>query len=234
MWILSTLSGHYRARYVLPVFPGLALLTAELVTAPVSGVARRARAVALVVCGGFVFVVGIAAFLPMAQLISGEDGAYVPHAGWEKVMLVVLATIALVALIRSTRTGGASGAVVLGFALAVIFLIEGLTYPARYARSFDVRPLAVAAAASVGPSGGSVIGYPDLRLSYDVYLHRHRVIEIRDDSAVRARLQGAPRDAFIMTRDRWNALAAGAHPGWRVLASARLGDRMMVTVGSGP
>jgi hypothetical protein len=234
MWVLSTLSGHYRARYVLPVFPGLALLTAELVTAPLTGVARRARAVAFVVCGGCVLAVAIATFLPMARLVSGEDGAYVPHAAWEKVMLVVLATAALVALIRSARNSGAGGAVVLGLALAVIFLMEGFTYPGRYARAFDVRPLAAAASASVGPSGGAVIGYPDLRLSYDVYLHRHRVIEIRDDSTVRARLQGEPRDSFIMTRDRWNALAAGAHPGWRVLASAKLGDRTMVTVGSGP
>src|SRR5262249_21212020 len=37
LWLLIAVSGHFRARYVLPVLPGLALLTAEVVTAPVAG-----------------------------------------------------------------------------------------------------------------------------------------------------------------------------------------------------
>src|SRR2546425_4548078 len=44
LWLLVAISGNYRSRYILVVFPGLALLTAEFLTARVTGRARRARA----------------------------------------------------------------------------------------------------------------------------------------------------------------------------------------------
>src|SRR5438552_4237194 len=48
-------------------------------------------------------------------------------------------------------------------------LFRSVAYPIRYTRAFDIRPLTVAAAANVAP-GGTVVGYPGLRLSYDFYL----------------------------------------------------------------
>lgn len=233
LWLLSALSGNYRSRYMLPIFPGLALLTAEFLTAPLGGRARRARNTAMVVCGAFVVVAAIAAFLPLAPLMVNEDVAYLPRAWWERAVLLLLAATACLGLVRGARAPDASGAVVLALALAAIFLVEGVTYPGRYASAFDVRPLAAAAAAST-PPGGAVIGYPDLRLSYDVYLHHRRVSEMSDGGAVRARVCAAPRDVFIMTLDRWKALAPDAHPRWRILGSTQVGDRRMVTVGSGP
>ena len=74
-----------------------------------------------------------------------------------------------------------------------------------------------------------MVGYPDLRLSYDFYLRR-RVVEISDEASVRTRLATAPDDAFIMTAERWQALTA-ADPVWQVLASATLRDTHMVAVG---
>lgn len=231
VWVLSALSGNYRSRYILPVFPGLALLTAEFLTAPLTGASRRARNIAMLGCGVGVVVVATAVFFPLASLVANEDGAYVPTVGWEKAALLLLAAAACAALVRAVRGDAArSGAVALALALALILVIEGVTYPVRYAQAFDVRPLAQAAAMSVAP-GGLVIGYPDLRLSYDVYLHRQKVVEMSDETAVRARLRATPRDAFIMTAERWTALAPDAHPDWRVLASATLRDRNMVTVG---
>ena len=75
-----------------------------------------------------------------------------------------------------------------------------------------------------------MVGYPDLRLSYDFYLRR-RVVEISDEASVRTRLATAPDDAFIMTAERWQALTAAADPAWQVLASATLWDTHMVVVG---
>jgi 4-amino-4-deoxy-L-arabinose transferase-like glycosyltransferase len=233
LWLLSALSGNYRARYMLPIFPGLAVLTAEFLTASLGGSARRARDTAAVVCGAVVVVAAIAALFPLASLMINEDIAYFPGAWWERAVLLLLAATACVGLVRGARAPDASGAVVLALALAAIFIVEGVTYPGRYAHAFDVRPLAAAAVASTPPDG-TVIGYPDLRLSYDVYLRDRRVIEMSDGNAVAARVRAAPQDVFVMTADRWKALAPGAHPRWRVLASAKVGDRTMVTVGSGP
>ena len=230
LWVLSALSGNYRSRYMLPVFPGLALLTAELLTAPMSAAAARARDVALRACGVLLAVAAVATLFPVGALLNNEDVAYVPTGGWERVALAMLAALACAGLLRATRGDRTQGAVALGLGLAAILLVIGVTYPIRYARDFDVRPLAAAALASLGPDG-AVIGYPDLRLSYDVYLRHRRVVEVRDVQAVQARVGTAPRDAFIMTAGRWQALAPGAHPAWGVLATARVGDRTMVAVG---
>ena len=230
LWLLSALSGNYRSRYMLPVFPGLALLTAEFLTAPLFGAAARARDVALRACGVLVLLAAAVTLSPLASLLNNEDASYVPTGALERAALVVLAAIACAGLVRAARRDRTRGPMVLGLALAAVFIVLGVTYPARYARDFDIRPLAAAAVGSLAPDG-AVIGYPDLRLSYDVYLRRRRVVELRDVEAVQARVRTAPRDAFIMTASRWQALAPSADPGWRVLATARIGDRTMVTVG---
>jgi len=233
LWLLVAISGNYRSRYILVVFPGLALLTAEFLTARVTGPARRVQTFASLAAGVFALAVAAAAGVGRAsllRLVHGEDRAYIPEAGWERVAIAALALVACAALVRGVRLGAPqSGAV--GFALAVagVLLVEGVAYPIRYTRAFDIRPLTVAAAANVAP-GGTVVGYPGLRLSYDFYLQR-RVVEIGDEAAVRARLRTAPHDAFIMTAERWRALAPAADPTWQVLASATVGDKSMVAVG---
>ena len=231
LWLLIAISGNYRSRYMLVVSPGLALLAAEFLTAQLAGRARRARNLALLVGGVFaVAAAGASALSPLTRLVGDEDRVYIPEAGWERVAIVALGLAACVVLVRGVRLGApTTGAVGLALAMAGILLVEGITYPIRYTRAFDVRPLTVAAAANVAP-GGTVVGYPGLRLSYDFYLQR-RVVEIADDAAVRARLATAPHDAFIMTAERWRALAPAADSAWRVLASAPLADKTMVAVG---
>src|SRR2546428_7338532 len=53
LWLLVAISGNYRSRYILVVFPGLALLTAEFLTARVTGPARRGQTFAPPPAGGF-------------------------------------------------------------------------------------------------------------------------------------------------------------------------------------
>jgi 4-amino-4-deoxy-L-arabinose transferase-like glycosyltransferase len=235
LWVLTALSGNFRSRYMLPVLPGLALLTAELVTAPVTGRAGRALRSAALACAALCLVTAVAAPLPalhaaIARTLPAEDRAFLPTAVWEQTAIAAFALVGVAALVLGVRRRAVrTGAVGVGLGMAGILLVEGMTYPPRYTRAFDVRPLAAAASASV-PRDGVVIGHPDLRLSYDVYLGR-RVIELADEASVRARLATDTRASFIMPGARWVPLAPGAGPAWRILASRSLRGRPMVVVG---
>jgi len=230
LWGLIAISGTYRSRYMLVVLPGLALVTAEFLTARVRGRARRALDLASLACAVLAVLVAGVMLSPLVRMVENEDRAYVPDSRWEQAAIGALALAACAGLVRGVRLGAPlAGAVGLALAMAGILLVEGVAYPIRYTRAFDVRPLTAAAAANV-PPGGTVVGYPDLRLSYDFYLRR-RVVEISDEASVRTRLATAPDDAFIMTAERWQALTAAADPAWQVLASATLRDKHMVVVG---
>jgi hypothetical protein len=230
LWLLLGLSGSQRARYLLPVYPGLALLTAEfLAVGPARGGQRALRLASAVFCG-VVLALAAAFASPLVRLVSGEDRAFVPDTLWERLLIVGLVaaaagTVALAAHRGAFTTAAVGAAVSVGMFLAVV----GATYPPRYARHFDVRALA-AVAALHAPADGVVIGHPDLRLSYDFYLRR-RVVEIGAADAVARMLAAPPRHVLITTRERWAALAPRAAPAWHVLTAGFVADREMVVVG---
>ena len=235
MWMLIGLSGTFRSRYVLPVLPGLALLTADVVTAPVTARAARALRWAAVACAAVVVVIALVVGLPAVQgliepALTPEDRTYLPSAASERTAMALLALAGAAALVLGGRRRAAwIGAVGLGLAMAGILAVEGLTYPVRYTRAFDIRPLAATAAAGL-PRDGVVFGHPDLRLSYDVYLAR-RVIELPTEANVRARLAADASARVIMPAAQWEALAPSLDSTWQVLASANLRERAMVVVG---
>ena len=234
LWLLIGVSGNFRSRYLLPVFPGFALLTAHFVTAAATRAGRRPLRVAIAACA--VVALGAAAFVlsPAIDLFTGEDRAYVPTAFWERALMAAIVAAGGVAMLVGLRREAYTAGVV-GLALAVcgVLLVEGVTYPGRYARAYDVRPIAAAASARVSP-GGVVVGHPDLRLSYDFYLRRP-VREIPSREALAGRLSAAASDVVITTRDRWSAVAATpAVAAWGVVASAKVGERDIVVVGQAP
>ena len=105
LWVLAAVSGNARARYLLPVFPGLALLTAEFLTAPVAGRALRALRVASYSAAGL--AIGAAAVITtrLAGRLAGSEHPYVPTARWEQAAIAVLALAAAAALIVAARRG---------------------------------------------------------------------------------------------------------------------------------
>jgi len=237
LWLLFAMSGHFRARYVLPVLPGLALLTADVVTAPVAGRAERMLRWAALLAAGFATVIAVVMAVPALQLaiaraLMPEDRAYLPTARWERAALAIFALGAAAALVVGVRRRAVRlGAVGLGLALAGMLVVLGITYPPRYTQTFDIRPLSAAAVAGLPPDA-PVFGHPDLRLSYDIYL-RHPVIELPTKAEVHERLATDPRARVIMPAAVWETMAPSVGAGWRVLASATLRDRAMVLVGQG-
>lgn len=229
--VVLSFSGVHRARYELPVYPGLALLTAEFLAR--GGADRRGRALLRAGAVGFALVtvtIAVAAALRFDG-VTGEDRAFLPDGPGEAALLALLAGLAgLAALLTAWSQRYRSGAAASAVAVGALLLAQALTYPPRYARANDVRALAEAAARHA-PPGAVVVGHPDLRLSYDFYLRR-RVVEAPTPSAVARLLRERPRAVIITSRERWGALAPVLPGDWRVLASGTVGDREMVVVGS--
>jgi 4-amino-4-deoxy-L-arabinose transferase-like glycosyltransferase len=228
LWGLVGLSGIYRDRYYLPVYPGLALLTAQFVAAASADAGRRTLRI-----GSAAFVVlalAGAALMALSVTPSGDGAVYWPDRVWERGLIAVLLTLGAVQVRRLARREAFVGvAVSVALVLGAIEVVEGVTAPQRRARDYDVRALAAIATAHVSPDG-LVIGYPDLSLEWDVYLRRP-VREIGSTDGVVRLLGEPPRGIVIMSAPRWAEVAGRANPSWRVLAARRIGDREMVVVG---
>jgi len=229
LWLLLGLSGTHRARYLLPVYPGLALLTAEFLTvAPATGGRRALRAATLALA----LLAAAALALPFLYEGAGEESVYLPEAAWERVVLIALvAGLVPVLALAALRQAFGAGAAVVALAIGAVLIVEGVTYPPRYARAFGARELALAAAAHAPPEA-TVYGHPDLKLSYDFYLKR-RVGEIPSEDALARKLAFPSRDVVLIARERWATVAPAADPSWRVLAARTIAGREMVVVGSG-
>ena len=228
LWGLVGLSGIYRDRYYLPVYPGLALLTAQFVAAASADAGRRMLRI-----GSAAFVVlalAGAALMALSVTPSGDGAVYWPDRVWERGLIAVLLTLGAVQVGRLARREAFLGvAVSVALVLGAIEVVEGVTAPQRRARDYDVRALAAIATAHGSPDG-LVIGYPDLSLEWDVYLRRP-VREIGSTDGVLRFLSEPSRGIVIMTAPRWAEVAGRADPSWRVLAARRIGDREMVVVG---
>jgi hypothetical protein len=145
-------------------------------------------------------------------------------------MVALLLATALAAVLTARSAAFARGGGVVAVGVSAILLIEGARYPVRFARDFDVRPIA-AAAQALTPPGAPVRVYPDIWLTYDFYLRRP-VVEL-DRGRVEALLAGSASGALIMSRKSWTGLQPLAHPTWRVVAARRIANDEMVVLGGG-
>jgi len=231
IWLLVGLSGIHRARYLIPIYPGLALLVGEFLTRAADHDGARALRRAFFAFAALAVVVAMFAVSPGARRIGGEGRPWVPDTIGETALIVglMLAT-ALAAVVAARRGAFARGGLVVALGIGAILLIEGARYPARFAREFDVRPI-TAAAQALTPPGSVVRVYPDIWLTYDFYLRRP-VVEL-DRGRVEQLLAGSASGAVIMSRKSWTGLQPLAHPSWRVVASRRVANDEMLVLGGG-
>jgi 4-amino-4-deoxy-L-arabinose transferase-like glycosyltransferase len=229
MWALIGLSGIHRVRYLVPIYPGLALLVGEFI---VRG--RDPRATALLRRATYAVIALLVAaaalgLTPLPAMIRGEGRPWVPETDGERGLvagLLIVSAGAAFAAVRRRAFVAVGLAVALG--LGATLLVEGLHAPPRFARDFDVRPLAAAARRLTAP-GAAVAAYPDLPLAYDFYLGTP-VIELSDGEAVKL-VSRPPRGALIVSPRGWNTLASHAHAAWGIVTTQSLGDKPMLVVG---
>lgn len=227
LWLLLGFSGTTRARYLVPIYPLFALLTAEFLAR--SGQREEGGRLLRVAAGVFwvcATAAVVAAIIPPPFIFGAEDSVLFPAAPWERALAIAVVVLGGAAVYLLARRGAfGTMAVAVAGALGVILVLTGAMYPARYRRDNDVGPLTTAAASHVAP-GAAVIGHPDLRLSYDFYLRR----PVAEVVAVGDLLAGAPGQVIITSRERWLRLAPQAGPSWRVLTTHTVGGREMVVV----
>jgi 4-amino-4-deoxy-L-arabinose transferase-like glycosyltransferase len=230
LWLLLGFAGTSRARYLVPVYPLFALLTAEFVARGGEGGGSRPLRAAAGLFAVFAAVSAVIVLAPPRWLFGAEDFALIPATPIEKALVLALILVAGAGAYLLARRGAFEAmALALAVPIGLVLVVAGIMYPPRYRLDNDVRPLPTVAAART-PPGTPVIGHPDLRLSYDFYLHRP-VVEVAQEADLLALLTGSTDRVVITSRERWLRLARRAGPSWAVLAGRAVGGREMVVVG---
>ena len=230
--VAVSLSAEQRARYFLPVVPPLSLLIAELLArAPVEPSGRGRR----VLLASFAGVALVGAVAAVVLLRMAPGGTFMPPPGWPRWVIAALvaagpaAALGLLAIRRS----GVVATVVLALALGGILIVEGWTYPGRYAERSNIRGFTAAVAERLPPDA-RIVTYLDAGLVYDFYLRRP-VQELPRLADLEARLVApAPGDLVLIREERWATLRAANEARWQVLLADRVGRDRMVLLGPRP
>lgn len=234
LWLLFVFSGPPQVHYLVPVYPLFALLTAEFLAR--GGAREGRRSLRLAAAASFAYAIAVALALIFRPTVLGIvfGIVWVPDQWGERGLAAVVIVVgSTVAYLLARREAWAAMTVAGALTLAPLLVLVGVGYPARYARAYDVRPLAAAAASHLAP-GGTVVGYPDLPLSYDFYLRRP-VVETMSAERVLAMLASTtPGQVIITSRKDWQALIARAPSSWRVLETRTVDGREIVVAGSPP
>jgi len=222
--VAVSFSGEQRARYFLPVLPPLALLVAELLArAPRE---RPGRRVLLASLAG-VAVLATGAVVVLLQLPAGAE-TFLPPGGprWMIAALAVAGPVAALGLLAA-RGSGVAATVTLALALGGILVVEGWTYPARFAERNNVRGFATAMAERLPPAP-RIVTHLDAGLVYDFYLRRpvQELPRLADLEAVLA--APGPGDVVLIREERWAKMRETYGERWQVLLDERVGRVRMV------
>ncbi len=228
--VAVSLSGEQRARYFLPVLPPLALLVGELLVRAPLEPARRGRWVLLASLAGTALLTLGAAVVLLQIPAAGET--FVPPPGWPRAVVAALAVVGPAAALGllAARGSGAAATVALALALGGILIVEGWTYPVRYAERSNIRGFTAAVAERLPPDA-RIVTHLDAGLAYDFYLRRpvHEMLRLADLDALLA--APAPGDVVLMREERWAKMREANEGRWQVLLADRVGRDRMVLLG---
>jgi 4-amino-4-deoxy-L-arabinose transferase-like glycosyltransferase len=222
-----SLSAEQRARYFLPVLPSLGLLIAELLTRATRE--RPGRRALLVALAG-VAVLAVGAVVVLLQL-PADVGTFVPpgRPRWVIAALALAGPAAALAVLAA-RGSGVTATAILALAVGGILVVEGWTYPARFAAQNNFRGFATAMAARLPPDP-RIVTHLDAGLVYDFYLRRpvQELPRLADLEAVLA--APGPGDVVLIREERWAKMREAYEGRWQVLLDERVGRVRMMLLG---
>jgi len=215
-------AANYRARYLLPVYPGAALLVAWWwrTRARIPGAAARAVGALAVAAGAAGALALLAGWLPAEHFLRRPRIELLPLVAGSLVLGLALG-IGLTRGRPALAVYGAGAAMALGLAY-------GALLHADWVRRTQPLPALAARLAERGPdSTPGVFGGRYYALDY--YLGRP-LVRLGTLEAVRAHLARPDRAVVVMPARAWAALEASAPPGATVVDRARLRGTTLVLV----
>lgn len=226
-----TLSSHKRDRYLLAVYPALALAVGWLVSRWQArgddGAARRHAWL----CAGVAALVALAFFLPLRP--PGPIALHLPESWGAALPAAALALAAAVILVLLVRRGRPlAGFVAFALGIALLFAYETRLYVARYNRVNDVKAFARLLVDRV-PADATIVSFGYARLSIDFYTRRFP-IRLRHAADVRALLaRGAPVYIFAEPRG-WRILTDAGLTSWTRVGEVSLSGRAVTLAAATP
>jgi 4-amino-4-deoxy-L-arabinose transferase-like glycosyltransferase len=222
--VLMTAMSHKRERYLLPVYPAVALMVAWLWQDWMSSPAPRALRAHGWLWGVLAVAGAVALLLPLP--LRTEEAVLLPP----QLAVKILAAIGLVAAgavgLRAATTGNVRAAFsVIALTTIVMLGYEAWTFAPRYNARYDVRGFAKRVASHVGPDD-TLFAFENSRLSYDFYLRR-QVRETGDVEEIAASLASA-RPTYVIADERARRTLDAAGIRLRILEETRLAGRTVV------
>jgi 4-amino-4-deoxy-L-arabinose transferase-like glycosyltransferase len=204
-----TLSSHKRDRYLLAVYPALALMVGWLLAHwQARGDTKGAR-VPAVICAILAVAAAVALFLPLP--VQDEFALYLPPTAPAAVVpaaMLVAGGAVLLAAVRAGRIVG--GFVALALALALVLAYATRFYVPRYNAMYDVKRFSALLNEHV-PAGAPLVSFGYARLSIDLYARREPIL-MRHATTLQSLL-----------RDKGEVYVFGEPRGWRIIEEARVG-----------
>lgn len=218
--ILITLMPNKRDRYLLPVYPALALMVGWLWDQwwP------RTRDTRIRLLGWLwgVLAVGGAVALLLPLHVRVERAVLLPSTLAQALPLLGILLAGGVLGVAACQTGrGAIGFSVIGLSVALGLAWETTIFVPQYDRAFDVRGFSRRIASRVGPEEPLVV-FQAGNLAYDFYLRRSTRL-IRDPKDMSELLSRHQR-VYVVAQDRaWRNLPGAAAGIWTVIDQAKVG-----------
>ena len=231
--LIVMLAANQRTRYLLPVYPGLALLVASwadthgtVSTLP----ARLLGLTALVLAGAAILA------LNLPESLGLDQRPYIPGLSWEVLPLVGGTALLGLALFWGLRVGRPLVLVYGTVAAMVVILAYGVwPYNARFNEFWNFRHLATrlehhAGGGEVGVLGGYLFG--GRLFSVDFYLGRP-LRQLQTVGEFNAYVARAERPVVVLRGPIWRAVQGQLSPDVRVLEQMTIGRQEMLIVRDG-
>ena len=227
--LLLGLSVYQRSRYMLPVYPLLALFVAASVTTAAS----RARSLlwihATILVAMIAAALAVGGWLLLAPAISMP--AFVSATSWKWAGLVGVAlagsATALWLLLGHRSPSRALSWV--AATLALVLLLGSGIYSAGLASTYTIQAFADGVRGSL-ERDAPITAYPDGNLVFDLYLDRS-IVEVTDRDVVARRLESQSVGELLLPMNDWASLRRSAHPSWCSMGGVAMGSRSYVLLG---
>lgn len=231
LFVVVGLSAAQRTKYLVPVYPGLALLVGHAMTrwshASQAGRLRWGMIGWAIIAIGLSGILVIGAAPELRTLVSVFVPATAPERFTASLFLLVGGIGGLLAVYRRRHRAVLP---LVGLSTAALLALVAVNYPARQAAASNLKRFALEISPHVG-EGSAVAFYRTNNLSFDFYLKR----PLKEFQAAEPALQfmARPTPAFLLMEDAdWRALNRVAPSTWRVVAEGLVSKRKLLLVGN--